>query len=118
MQVILILINNSKDAIKSRKIKNGEISISLNEDEKNIKSKSMSPEESFEYKETKEKIEKFINRLDDIDREIIILKYSQNLTFQDISNILKINESSVKRRFYKCREKYKELDNIEEMRCY
>ncbi|MFA9398145.1 MAG: RNA polymerase sigma factor [Clostridiaceae bacterium] len=88
------------------------------EDEKNVISKSMSPEEYTQYKETKTKIEKFIKGLNSLDKEIIILKYSQNLTFEDISIILKINQSAVKRRFYKCREKYKELADIEKERCY
>lgn len=77
------------------------------EDVRELISKETSPEEAAEYKDTKEKLENFINELPDIDRQIIIFRYSEELTFMDIAEILNMSESSVKRRYYKCRDKFK-----------
>lgn len=60
-----------------------------------------SPEDKLEYKETKELVRSFINNLDEIDRQIFILRYSSEKTFCEISVILGINESTIKRRYYK-----------------
>lgn len=77
------------------------------EDVRDLSSKEISPEQSVEYKETKERVEKFINSLGDIDRQIIILRYTEELTFLDIGEILNMSESAVKRRYYKARDKFK-----------
>lgn len=73
----------------------------------NVSSKDMSPEEIAEFNETKLSIKKYIETLEEIDKQILILRYSQNLTFIDIAEILKLTESTVKRRYYKVRENYK-----------
>lgn len=78
------------------------------EEVKELSAKDISPEQSAEYKETKSEIIKFINELGEIDRQIIILKYKQELTFSDLAQILSMNESAIKRRYYKAREKFKE----------
>lgn len=78
-----------------------------------ISSKGDTPEERMEYKETKEFIEEYINGLQEIDKQIIMLRYLNNVTFNDISNILNISESSVKRRYYKIREKFKKYIEVE-----
>ena len=49
----------------------------------------------------------FINKLSEVDKQILILRYSQDKTFQDIAEILELSESSVKRRYYKARDKFK-----------
>ncbi|QGU96452.1 sigma-70 family RNA polymerase sigma factor [Clostridium bovifaecis] len=82
-----------------------------------IKSTEVSPEERLEFKETKQIIIQYINTLNDIDKQIIMLRYSQKATFNDISKILDINESSVKRRYYKIREQFKKRIAIEEKGC-
>lgn len=74
-----------------------------------LTSREPSPEENYEFKEMKYDIEKYINSLDLIDKQIIVLKYSKDTTFKDISNILNINESSVKRRYYKVKEKFMKI---------
>lgn len=82
-----------------------------------IKSTEISPEEKLEFKETKQIVIQYINTLSDIDKQIIMLRYSQKSTFNDISKILDINESSVKRRYYKIREQFKKRIAIEEKGC-
>ncbi|WP_125153968.1 RNA polymerase sigma factor [Clostridium rectalis] len=88
------------------------------EDMNNMISKEPGPEQSIEFKEIKETLEKFINSLEEVDKQIISLRYSKdNLTFSDISNIMNMSESSVKRRYYKAREKFKEEISFKEKRC-
>ncbi|HCQ91262.1 MAG TPA: hypothetical protein DIU45_18055 [Clostridium sp.] len=72
-----------------------------------LSSKEMSPEQIAEYKETKEDIKEYIDSLNEDDKQILILRYSEKLTFSDISELLKMTESTVKRRYYRIRENYK-----------
>lgn len=81
-------------------------------------SKDISPEQWTEYMESKKNIENFISTLSEIDREIVILRYSsEGITFSDIAETINMSESAVKRRYYKVREKYREIANSEEKRC-
>lgn len=82
-----------------------------------ITSKEISPEQTLEFKETKRSIEEYINRLEHMDRQIIMLRYLKEVTFNDISKILDISESSVKRRYYKIRGEFKKNIIQEEKRC-
>ncbi|MGH4140454.1 RNA polymerase sigma factor [Clostridium sp.] len=87
------------------------------EDITNIMSKEMSPEQVAEFKETKETIESYLNCLNEIDRQILIIKYSQNITFYDLAQILEMTESNVKRRYYSSREKFKTFISQKEKGC-
>jgi len=81
-------------------------------------SKDLSPDEVIEYRETKVLVENFVRNLNEIDRHIITLKYLDDyITFVDVAEILGMSESSVKRRYYKVREKFKEYAAIKEKRC-
>lgn len=82
--------------------------------QKRIKSKEISPQEFIEYKETKQLINDIISDLDIIDKQIIVLKCSQKMTFKDISDILNISQSTIKRRYYKTKNYI--MDILEE-RC-
>ncbi len=86
------------------------------DDVKDLTSAEMSPEQSAEYNETKDKVISFINELSDIDRQLILLRYTQELTFYDIGEILNMSESAVKRRYYKLRDRFKEYSNVKEKR--
>ena len=77
------------------------------EDIPNITSKEMSPEQAAEFKETKENVEAYLNSLNEVDRQILIIRYSQNLSFYDLSQILEMTESNVKRRYYRSRQNFK-----------
>jgi RNA polymerase sigma-70 factor, ECF subfamily len=87
------------------------------EEVQELATKEVSPEEAAEYNETKNLILKFIGELNDADRQIITLRYTENLTFTDIAQILDMSESAVKRRYYKTREKFKEYSSLKEKRC-
>lgn len=70
--------------------------------------KSISPEHYAEYKEVKKNLEDFIKTLSKTEKHILILRYSyEELTFNDIGQILNINDSTVKYKYYKIYDKYK-----------
>lgn len=73
----------------------------------NISSKDMGPQGYTEYQEVKRKIDDYIKTLDEIDTQILSLRYSKDLTFKDISEILSLTETTVKRRYYKIRDGFK-----------
>lgn len=80
-----------------------------------IATNEISPEQNAEFKETKRLVEDFINTLNELDKQIIILRYSNDhMTFVDIAEVLSMNESAVKRRYYKSRERFKEYRAIKE----
>lgn len=81
------------------------------EEVRDVSSNDMSPQEALEYKETKQQVETFIKELDETDRQILTLKYSQDITFNDIASILEMNISAVKRRYYKARDNFKAFRN-------
>ncbi len=76
-----------------------------------LKSSSPSPEEQAEFNEMRKLIMRFIDTLGETDKQIILLRYTQELTFLDIAEVMDISESAVKRRFYKCRDKFKEFSS-------
>lgn len=82
-----------------------------------ISSKEISPENIIEFKETKEIIRRYISSLGELDKQIIMLRYSSNVTFSEISKILDISESSVKRRYYKIKEQFKKYMAVVEKGC-
>lgn len=87
---------------KYRKIYEGNI-----DDVYDISSSAMGPEESAEYMETKELVKKYLDTLDDIDKQIVTLRYTEEMTFKDIGEVLNITETTVKRRYYKVRDGFK-----------
>lgn len=86
------------------------------EDMREVSSSEISPEQFAEYKETKKIINDYINGLSPLDKQLILLRYTQELTFYDIGEILNMSESAVKRRYYKIRDKFKEYSNVKEKR--
>ena len=97
-----IAMNKAIDLIRKNK-NHQEVSI----DDISICNFSMSPEDFVEFKETKKMLEDFISTLSKVEQRILILRYSNNeLTFNDMANILKINESTVKYKYYKIYKKY------------
>lgn len=72
-----------------------------------ISTSEMGPEETAEFNETKNKVEKYIKSLDIIDKQILSLRYSEDLTFKEIGDVLGITETTVKRRYYKVRDGFK-----------
>lgn len=91
---------------KYRKIYESDIN-----EEYNLSTKDMGPEEIAEYKDTRNKVQSYINTLEIMDRQILSLRYTQDYTFKEISEILGVTETTVKRRYYKVRERFKEYKN-------
>jgi len=87
------------------------------DNEKDNSSKDISPEAMAELRETKREIQKFINTLEEVDREILVLRYSKEITFIEMAVILNINKATIKRRYYKIRERYKDFISLNETRC-
>lgn len=72
-----------------------------------VSSSEMGPEESIEFEEMKGKVTKYLETLDEVDKQIVNLRYTQDMTFKDIGDILSITETTVKRRYYKVRDGFK-----------
>lgn len=62
---------------------------SLNKINDSLQSETSSPEEVFDRIKNKEEMEGFLEKIPLIYKEIIILKYNEDLTFEEISEILK-----------------------------
>lgn len=75
-------------------------------EEVKLNSEDISPENYVVYRETKSNIEEFIKTLKDIDRQILVLRYSSKLTFMDIAILLNMGDSAVKKRYYKIYDKF------------
>lgn len=83
-----------------------------------VATKELMPEQSLEFKETKEELKNFMKTLDDVDRQILILKgLNENTKFIDIAEVLKISESTVKSKYYRIWKKYKSFIEKQEKRC-
>lgn len=76
-----------------------------------LKSPGMGPEEFAEYRDIKRKIQSYINSLELVDRQILSLRYIEDFTFKDIAEVLGVTETTVKRRYYKVRDRFKEYEN-------
>ena len=67
------------------------------------------PEEIFSRKEKSRNIESAILSLPLTYREVIVLRHLQNLSYSEISSILKIPTSIVKVRLYRARQAFKKI---------
>lgn len=65
------------------------------------------PDEIIEFMETKKSILEFIKSLNEIDKQILMLRYTKNkITFQQIAFILSMPESTIKKRYYRLYDNY------------
>ena len=91
-----ILLNlHHKRLRKKRKI-----TISLAEGVKILHTGRPSAAESFAKTEKKERIRAGIARLPALFQEVIVLRYLEELSYQEIAEMLKINEGTVKSRLF------------------
>ncbi|MDO4283653.1 MAG: sigma-70 family RNA polymerase sigma factor [Clostridia bacterium] len=99
--IISILINNCNQVYRNKK---NIIHIEYNENEvDNLETNS-------EYIKSEENIDffRFLELLDEIEKEIFILFYSNDYTTKQISEILNINENTIKTKLKRARQKIKE----------
>ena len=94
-----ILLNlHHKRLRKKRKI-----TISLTEGVKITYTGLPSAAESFAEKEKNERIRAGIARLPALFQEVIVLRYQEELSYHEITEMLKINEGTVKSRLFKAK---------------
>ena len=63
--------------------------------------------------ETKRNILEFIKSLNEIDKQILLLRYTKDkITFQQIALILNIPESTIKKRYYNLHDKYESFISV------
>jgi RNA polymerase sigma-70 factor (ECF subfamily) len=74
----------------------------------NVQDDNPLPEELFEQNENKKLALKMLEILSPNDREIIILKYIEDLPYNEISEILKTSEEVVRKRVSRALQKVKE----------
>ena len=71
--------------------------------------KSKRPAEEYEKQEKLSKIEQALSQLPAIDREIVILFHKEEKSYQEISEILKIPETTIKTHLHRARLRIKEM---------
>ena len=71
---------------------------------KNLESSTLSPAQAFRKDERKEKVRRAIAKLPLRFQEVIILRYLEELTYQEIAGNLKIREGTVKSRLFKAKK--------------
>lgn len=85
------------------------------EDRPELVSSDLNPEQIFEQSEQAEMLWMAINQLNEKDREIIILKEFQEMSYQEIADTLNIPQGSVMSRLYYARKRLlKEVELINE----
>jgi RNA polymerase sigma factor (sigma-70 family) len=93
--LIRVLINYCIDELKRRKRY-----VNTNE---SIEKASLQEEDNTIY------VKGFIERLEHKYRQVVLLKYFEDMTFEQISRIIKKSESTVKSRLYRAQELLKEM---------
>jgi RNA polymerase sigma-70 factor (ECF subfamily) len=102
-----ILSNLCKNALRSASVKRRYI-ISVDTVLNNAAAPvSCNPEVSYINKETKKMVWEALATLSDTDREIIVLKHFQDMSYQDIAEVLDIPLGSVMSRLHYARQKLK-----------
>ncbi|AST94247.1 hypothetical protein BC6307_06385 [Sutcliffiella cohnii] len=108
-----IAVNKSKDFLKSPKNKLSHLGISM----VNLYSKEKNADEKLIEMDEYQIIAKCLFKLPIKYREVLTLFYYEDLTIAEISRILSINESNVRTRLSRGREKFKKiyLKEVEEI---
>ncbi|MCB1142156.1 MAG: RNA polymerase sigma factor [Leptospiraceae bacterium] len=96
-----IVINKAKD-FRSKTIRQNEIPIS--ENEHLIPDNRMGFEKKLEQIEDQEYLNKMIESLDDIYKEVFELRFYERMTYSQIATVLNCNVGTVKSRLFKARE--------------
>lgn len=106
--IISILINNCNKIYKKR-YKFKLLSFDINE--KELKNKADKELCSSNIEKIEEDLDFYdlINKLKYEERIIIILHYSERFTLKEISQILKVNENTIKTRLYRAKEKIRKI---------
>ena len=111
--VYRITVNTCKDFLrKSEKVRQNEFHLVNNEEEdyiKSIPSSEATPEETMSRKETADELLKCMELLPAEHREVIILRDIQNLSYDEISEVLSTSLGTVKSRINRARSNLKRI---------
>ena len=110
-----IVVNLSKNRLKQVRVRGHREALTLdnpmNPDDRQLKREPVSGEpsilENIEKRETREVVQECINSLDYEFREVIILRDIQGFSYEELSDILKMKEGTVKSRIFRAREALK-----------
>ena len=110
-----IVVNLSKNRLKQLRVKVHREELTLDNpidsDNRHIKRNAVSDEpsvlEKIEKRETQEVVQKCINSLDYEFREVIVLRDIQGFSYDELSDMLKMKEGTVKSRLFRAREALK-----------
>jgi RNA polymerase sigma-70 factor (ECF subfamily) len=110
-----IVVNLSKNRLKQAQVKGHREELTLDNPidsaNKHMKKDPVSDEpsvlEKIEKRETKEVVQKCIDSLDYEFREVIVLRDIQGFSYDELSDMLKIKEGTVKSRLFRAREALK-----------
>ena len=97
------------DFLRRKKRRGGEKVISLDEDEEEgrrpleLPDLRYEPQNALEKKETRERVQEGLRRLPHEQRLILVLRDVEGFSYQEISDILKIELGTVKSRIYRAR---------------
>jgi RNA polymerase sigma-70 factor (ECF subfamily) len=111
-----ILINHSRNRLKQLRAQRLHEPFSLDDpllsDSGQIKIEPASDEpsalEGLERRDIQEKVQQCISKLDSEYREVIILRDMQGFSYEEISDVLRIPEGTVKSRLFRARESLKD----------
>lgn len=108
-----IAYNNCIDVIRKQKLKMVSLDHPIREDESQsplsaeIENEQLSPEDSLLYSEKQQYIQKAIETLPEIYREVILLRHQEELSYEQISEMLHLPVGTVKARIFRAREMLK-----------
>jgi RNA polymerase sigma-70 factor (ECF subfamily) len=107
-----IVVNLSRNRLNQLKIKNSREAFSMDDPvptdsgELAVELASSEPSvlEKLEKRDVQQKVQECINALDNEFREVIILRDMQGFSYEEISDILKMPDGTVKSRLFRARE--------------
>ena len=110
-----IVVNLSKNRLKQLTVKRQREELTLdspmNSDDRQLKRDPVSDEpsvlENIEKRETQKVVQGCINSLDYEFREVIVLRDIQGFSYEELSDMLKMKEGTVKSRLFRAREALK-----------
>ena len=68
-----------------------------------------SPQESWEQQETNREVRETLLLMEPEDREILVLKYFNELSIQEIAELVSLPSGTIKSRLFRAREKFRKL---------
>jgi len=103
--ISVIVTNCAIDILR----KNKKIILTDNENDYLNSDLENSPQDSWEQQETCQEVRSALQMLDPEDREILVLKYFNELSIQEIAELTSLPTGTIKSRLFRTREKFRLL---------